>query len=109
MFNPADIKQKTALCRSPQLGGLAERALGDAAYLRGFCGRPLLAVLGDLFEPDGLLVDKVAIDPAILDHEVQHTSEDRGVASGFYGPEQIARARDGCDPRVLDDHLRPEL
>src|SRR3954469_7303291 len=101
MFDAARMKEKTAIGSPPPFRGLAERALGDAAYLRGFCGRPLLAVLGDLFEPDGLLVDKVAIDPAILDHEVQHTSEDRGVASGFYGQEQIARARDGCDPRVL--------
>src|SRR5690349_8967184 len=53
MFDAAGVKQKARLRLAPPLGGLAQRALGDAAYLGRACRRPLFAVFRDLLETDG--------------------------------------------------------
>ncbi len=45
----------------------------------------------------------------MLDHQVQHAGEQRGVAPGLHRQEQIAGARDRRDARILDDDLRALL
>ena len=71
VLDAARVEQEARLRGAPQLGGLAERALGHAGDLRGARERPLLAVLGDRVEADGVRVDELAIDPAVLDHQVR--------------------------------------
>jgi hypothetical protein len=49
------------------------------------------------------------IEPAALDHDLQHAGEQGGVASGLHGQVQIARPGRGRDARILDDDLRALL
>ena len=109
MLDAPGVQEEAAPGGAPPLGRLADRALGDAGDFGGFCRRPLAAVFGDLFEADGVVGDEVAIDPAVFDHQVQHAREHRRVAAGLDRQEQVARARDRRDARVLHDHLRPLL
>ena len=67
--------------------------------------RPLTAVLGDLIEADGMRLDEVAVDPAALDHHVEHAGEQRGVAPRLHGQEQVACPRDRSNARILHDDL----
>ena len=60
-------------------------------------------------KPTVCVVDELVIDPAVLDHQVQHAGEERRVAAGLDRKEQIARARDRRDARVLHDDLRALL
>jgi hypothetical protein len=44
---------------------------GAVAVLGGARDRPLLAIRLDLLEPDGVGGDEVAVDPVVLDHELE--------------------------------------
>ena len=63
----------SAACRSDRSGTPVTSAVRAGVHS--------LAVLGDLVEADGVLVDEVAIDPAVLDHQVEHAGEQRRVAA----------------------------
>src|SRR5207253_913841 len=55
MLNAAGVHQETALCRAPPLRRLPDRALGYAGHFGGAPRRPLLDMLGVLFEAGGML------------------------------------------------------
>ena len=85
VFDAAGVEEKAGLCGAPPFRGLEQRPLRDASHLRGACQRPLPTVFPDRVEPHRVGVDEGAIDPAALDHDLEHAGEQRRVAPGFTG------------------------
>jgi hypothetical protein len=54
-------------------------------------------------------VDEPLIEPAMLDHDLQHAGKERRVAAGLHRQEQIAGARHRRQARILDDDPRAVL
>src|SRR6476661_1960089 len=100
VLNASSMQQKTTLCGAPPFSHLVNRTLRHAGDLCGSGRRPLIAVCGYLVEADRVRVDKLVVQPVMLDHEAQHTSEEHRIASGLHGKEQIARPRDRRDSWV---------
>ena len=63
----------------------------------------------DLLPAGGVRGDEVAVDPAALDHDVQHAVEDADVAARAHRDEQIGSARDRRHARIEHDELRAVL
>ena len=105
VLDAARVEEEARVRRPPPFGRLQQRSRGHACDLGGPLQRPLTAVLGDLIEANGVRLDEVAVDPAAIDHHVEHAGEQRGVASGLHGQEQVARARERRNARILDDDL----
>ena len=103
MLDAARVEEKARPGGAPHLGGLLDRAPGHAGDFRGPGERPLAAVVRDLFESDGVLGDEGVIDPVALDHDLQHTGEQRGIAARLDRQVQIAGPRHRRDARILDD------
>src|SRR5262245_2551756 len=109
MLDAAGMEQETGLRRTPPFGRLANRPLRHAGHLGRLCRRPLTAVLRDLFEPYRPRVDELAIDPVVLDHEVQYARKERRIAPRPDRQEQITRAGRRRDARILEDDPRALL
>ena len=93
MLDAAGVQQEARRRRAPQLRRLADRALGDARDLGRAPRRPLLDVLGDLLEADGVFLDEGVIEPVVLDHQVEDAVEQGDVAARLDGQEEVAGPR----------------
>src|ERR1051326_1616452 len=109
VLDAARVHEEARLRRPPQLRRRADRLLRDAGDLGGALRRPLLHVLGDRVEADGVLLDEVVIEPVVLDHQMEDAVEERDVAAGLDREEKVGRARDRRDARVDDDDLAAVL
>src|SRR5262245_13432984 len=85
------MEQEAALRRAPPLSGLPDQSLGDAAHVRGSRGRPLRAVTRHDIESHGAGIDEPTIDPAVLDHQIEHPRKDRRIPSRLHRQVQVAR------------------
>src|SRR6476620_9968851 len=102
MLDAAGVEEKARVRQSPPLGRLHQRALRYAGYVRRPRQRPLLAVLGDLLESDGVGLDERVVEPVALDHDPQDAGEQRRVAPRLDRQVQVAGPGCGGDAWILD-------
>src|SRR4030095_13327885 len=80
-------------------------ALGNPRHIGGPRERPVATILRDLLETRRVVPDELVIEPAPLDHDLEHAGKERRVTARFHWQIEIACPRDGRNPRVLDDDL----
>src|SRR5262249_46813982 len=101
MLDASGVEEKAGACRSPPLRRLPERSLGDTGPVRRPRGCPLVTVARDILETDGQVLDELVIEPIVLDHQVEHSGEERRVAAGPDRQIQVAGARNRRNARIL--------
>ncbi len=109
VLDAAGMQQETGWRRAPHLGGADDHLRRHAGNPGGILRRVLLHRLGKRLEAGGVLRDEVAVDPAALDHDVQHAVEDADVAAGAHRNEQVGIASDRRHARIEDDQLAAVL
>ena len=105
MFDAARMEEEACLRGSPPFGSLPDRSLGDAAHLRGSRRRPLRTVTSHDIESHRVCVDELAIDPVMLDHQIEDAGEKRRIASRLHRQVQVACTSDRGNPWILYDDL----
>ena len=109
VLDAAGMEQKTRARLRPHFGRLFDRAAGHAGDLGRLFDRPFAAVRRHRVEARRVRGDELLIDPVVLDHDLQHSGEERRIAAGLHGQEQIAGPCDGGQARILDDDPRAML
>ena len=110
MLDAARVQQEARLrpCpTTPPLDGSSRSAMPvTSAVRRGVQSWTCSATFS---KPTVCSRDEIVIEPVVLDHQVQDAVEQRDVAAGLDGQEQIAGAGDRRDARIDDDDLRAVL
>lgn len=109
VLDAAGVHEETRLRGAPQFCRGANRFFGDSRHLRGAARSPLLNVLRDRLEADGVLFDEVVIDPVVLDHEVEDAVEERDIAARLHRKKHVRGACDRRDARIHHDELSTVL
>ena len=105
VLDAAGMQQETGRRGPPEFGGLDDHFRRNARDLRRVLRRVLLHGFQHGFETGGVLRDELAIDPAALDHDVQHAVEHADVAARAHRDEQVSVARNGRHARIENDQL----
>ena len=105
LLDTAGVEEHPRGCGAPPLRRLLDPRRRDARDPGGPIRRHLGDGRGSLVEANGVVVDEVVIEPVVADHLVEHGPEQRRVGAGADTEEQISRAGQRHDPRILDDQL----
>src|SRR5437660_3434169 len=106
VLDTARVQQEAGLGRTPDFRSPHDHGGGYSGDLRRILRRVFADDLFHLLPSGGVPGDEFAIDPAPLDHHVQHSVKHTDVATGAHGNEQIRIAGDGRHSRSEDAQLR---
>ncbi len=100
------MQQHPGARRAPPFGGLLDARRGDARDLLGPLRRVVAYCFGGGFEPFGVRLDELVVEPVARDEHVEDRTEQRRIGAGPQPEEQVGRTGERGDARVGDDQLR---
>ena len=109
VLDAAGVEQEARVGRPPHLGGAHDHRRGHARDRRRVFRRVAFDDRLDGVPAGGMRGDELAVDPAALDHHVEHAVEHADVAAGAHRDEEIGGARDRRHARIEHDQLRAVL